>query len=291
MKKIPILLTTYNRLEYTKKSLSSIIENTSDSGILYIIDNASTDGTIEYLNSIEHSMVEKIIFNDTNIGVSGAMNQFFDIIKDDYEYFAKVDNDTIVPPGWLNSLLSALVEADIDIVQAKHYFVLSNFFDWDDLVSRCRTLDVFGGKLIFYHNVGGSGIIAKTSIIKEIDESLGLSGWVTLQRANKDCKSAFFDGVTVDILDIVGYNRLKFSDLEYHIETGRTPIDDIPAVSILIPTIREEGLKNCIKHITENACVPNMLYEIISEEDNDRIGCPLTLKNLWRGLNMILSCF
>ena len=51
-------------------------------------------------------------------------------------------------------------------------------------------------------------------------------------------------------------------------------------VSIIIPTIRLEGLKRCLQAIGENAGVPKSQYEIITEEDKDRIGAPKMVNNL-----------
>ena len=84
MDKIPILFTAFNRLEYTKQCLTALSENTSNIGEIYIIDNASTDGTVEYLKSVSFSNVSTIIYNDENVGVAGAMNQFFKMIDSEY---------------------------------------------------------------------------------------------------------------------------------------------------------------------------------------------------------------
>ena len=46
---IDLVFITYNRLDYTKKSLASILADPTEEFNLYIWDNASTDGTREYL--------------------------------------------------------------------------------------------------------------------------------------------------------------------------------------------------------------------------------------------------
>ena len=45
--KIDLLFIAYNRLQYTKKSLSSILADPSEEFSLTIWDNASSDGTAE----------------------------------------------------------------------------------------------------------------------------------------------------------------------------------------------------------------------------------------------------
>jgi len=49
-------------------------------------------------------------------------------------------------------------------------------------------------------------------------------------------------------------------------------------VSIIIPIIRPEKAERCIKMVHENCGVTD--YEIISEEDTERIGCPKMVKKL-----------
>ena len=95
---IPILFVTYNRLAYTKQALLHLLEAQNCS--VTIIDNASTDGTVEWLKELSkkktYRMVraKHLIFNDRNLGVAGAMNQFFDRTKT-AGWVGKVDNDTI----------------------------------------------------------------------------------------------------------------------------------------------------------------------------------------------------
>jgi len=280
MDKIPILFTAFNRLEYTKQCLTALSENTSNIGEIYIIDNASTDGTVEYLKSVSFSNVSTIIYNDENVGVAGAMNQFFKMI--DSEYFAKVDNDTIVPFAWLDNLYEVIKsEEGVDFIQAKHYFVMQGIANWDDLLSKYESKKVLGSNLIYSSSVGGSGIIGRTRNLKELSENGGkLIGWTSFQKDSEDTVSAFYDGVEVKVLDIEYYNRLSLDDIEYHIETGRIGSNGMPPVSIIIPIIREERVKQCLEAIGKNIIIPKDRYEIVTAIDRERIGCPKMVKKL-----------
>jgi len=51
-------------------------------------------------------------------------------------------------------------------------------------------------------------------------------------------------------------------------------------ISIVIPVIRPEGAAWCIQSIRKKCGLPESQYEIISEIDEDRIGCPKMLKRL-----------
>ena len=49
-------------------------------------------------------------------------------------------------------------------------------------------------------------------------------------------------------------------------------------ISIIIPVVRPEKAKRCIEAIKKHIGISN--YEIIDEEDTDRIGCPKMVKRL-----------
>jgi len=114
----------------------------------------------------------------------------------------------------------------------------------------------------------------KLDILVENDDNK-LVAWSNYQiKMGDKIKSAFYDGVFVDILDIDDYNKLNNDCIEYHIETGRLSYEFMPDVSIIIPAIREDGAKKCIEAIIKNAVVPENKYEILVEYDHDRIGVP-----------------
>ena len=62
-------------------------------------------------------------------------------------------------------------------------------------------------------------------------------------------------------------------------------------VSILIPTIRPDKAKHCIASIKKNAGIPEDQYEIITDIDHDRIGCPKMMARLSARANHDIICF
>lgn len=210
---IPVLLTTYNRLEYTKQALKSLLN--ADNCAVTVIDNASTDGTAEWLKSLQNSKI-KVIYNKENLGVSGAMNQFFELTKDD-EWVGKVDNDTLVPPLWATKLMIHARDRGIDIIQAKHPIIRATHKGgWDGLMKGLKKIDQGTYQHIC---VGGSGILIRRSVIKEplpkTDWILG--GWFDWQLAHPEIKKTFYEGVEIKLLDEKGYGDYP----EYYKNTGR----------------------------------------------------------------------
>lgn len=210
---IPVLYTTFNRLSYTKQTLPILLENTKD---VIVIDNGSTDGTVDYLKSLSGF---ELVLKKENTGISGAMNTFFDMTKN-AKYVGKVDNDTLVPENWLDDLCAVLEK--VEIVQAKHYFFSALYENWESMINKRPSVKFNGGNIIYAKIVGGSGVVFKRNIITKYLREHGLYGWGDFQIGNKQHRRAIFDGVWIDLLDMADYNLYKADiDRNYFLETGR----------------------------------------------------------------------
>ena len=208
------------------------------------------------------------------------MNKFFSKVGGQ-KYFAKVDNDTIVPNGWLTELKAVLdSKKDIDAIQAKHDFVLGSINDWPELLEKRRSEKFSKGNIIYNDSIGGSGILSRLDKIKELSGDNGLLfGWTEFT-LDPQFTCAFYDGVEINLLDMDGCNKLSAENIPYSIETGRIDMSSIPNVSIIIPVIREDRVNDCIEAIKKNIAIPDDKYEILAEVDHNRIGCPKMVKKL-----------
>jgi GT2 family glycosyltransferase len=119
-----ISIALYNQLPFTKDCLRYLFKNTDPKLFeLAIIDNASTDGTREWLkndfaNSKEYKNVNTVIyFNDKNAGFSYAHNQAGK--ENECDAIILLNNDTIPLKGWLEPLLEALERPEIGIAGSK----------------------------------------------------------------------------------------------------------------------------------------------------------------------------
>ena len=110
-----IILLTHNQLDCTKLCIESIRKFTPKGQYeIIVVDNNSTDGTIEYLKSQDNL---RVIYNDYNAGFPKGCNQGIEIAKGDS--ILLLNNDTIVTPNWLNNLDKALYSnEDIGVVGA-----------------------------------------------------------------------------------------------------------------------------------------------------------------------------
>lgn len=104
---VSIILLCCGQIAFTRLCLESVLRNTRQPYELILIDNGSTDGTADYLRSFGNrpgpSRVE-VIVNATNRGFPAGCNQGLSQATGEYVLF--LNNDTIVPNGWLDPLVA-----------------------------------------------------------------------------------------------------------------------------------------------------------------------------------------
>ena len=112
--KASVVVVAYNHLDITKRCVESVLKYTDFEKLnaeLVLIDHGSTDGTLEYFESLG---VGRVIHYKANMrGTSFCM---FPRMCD-CEYYIHVANDTVVTKDWLEILLKC-VESDPNIALA-----------------------------------------------------------------------------------------------------------------------------------------------------------------------------
>ncbi len=97
--RVSLVIPVYNQLVHTMQCLESILHLPDKGDELIVVDNASTDGTPKYLESVGVT----VISNATNLGCAKAWNQGVRASRG--EVVGILSNDIIVTPGWLPALL------------------------------------------------------------------------------------------------------------------------------------------------------------------------------------------
>lgn len=102
--KLLIVLVTYNRLAYTKRTLRALWDTIDVPYYLVVVDNNSTDGTRKYLEKlVPRNRADKIILNPdnfypgkaTNIGWEEGLKAY-----PDATHLMRLDNDMHLEKGW-----------------------------------------------------------------------------------------------------------------------------------------------------------------------------------------------
>jgi len=99
-----VTLVTYNRLEYTKRTLRGLWDTIELPYYLVVVDNNSDDGTQKYLESLkERGRIDKLILNPENYYPGKACNIGWTEGLKEYPqatHLMRLDNDMHFEQGW-----------------------------------------------------------------------------------------------------------------------------------------------------------------------------------------------
>jgi glycosyltransferase involved in cell wall biosynthesis len=160
--KIDLLFLSCNRLHYTRHSIPALLADPSEEFSLTIWDNGSTDGSREFLESVQDSRIVKKVLSPTNVGAYPVVNH---AIKDSSaDLIGFIADDLLVTPGWTRTLGAAHSEVpEFGRISCWH-FALEEF-DYERAKHKIQT---FGRHQLLRHPwTNGCGLV-KVSILREV---------------------------------------------------------------------------------------------------------------------------
>ena len=102
-----VAIPVYNRKNMVLRAVrSALAQNASDLEVL-IVDNCSTDGTWELLQSLDDSRL-RLVRNDTNVGLFGNFNRCLDLASGEYLRF--LCSDDVLAPDCLRDEIRTMEE-------------------------------------------------------------------------------------------------------------------------------------------------------------------------------------
>lgn len=156
--RVALFTLTMDRLEYTQRMLSALRTATHIPLDIFVIDNGSTDGTIEYLRA-HASDFAHVTENPQNRGISIGTNQALEAIGSDYDYVVKMDNDCeVISDGWLQSLIEVCEAMDRRVAVSPAVSGLSD--SRTSRPDRLETVTVAGHELGMVRHLGGLCVLA-----------------------------------------------------------------------------------------------------------------------------------
>jgi hypothetical protein len=208
--------------------VASVLGNTRMDAKLIVLDNDSTDGTWEWLQEFnsqsEHNNIEHF-HSIVNLGIAGGMNWFHKKYSD-AEYMAKVDDDTLVPDGWLGDLLACMDRRNLDLVGSIHVSAINS--------PRPAMAKAMERGYAPFKSPGGSGILYKRSFVEghEIAAKAGdmKSGWTEhcWAMVGQGAKAGFCGDVAITLMESEKGKIKKLVPNVREREAGITPVMDAP---------------------------------------------------------------
>lgn len=107
MSTVAVIILNWNGRRYLEGCLCSVLAQTHSAHEVILVDNGSTDGSAEWVSATFPQI--RLMRNRTNHGFAAANNQA--IRATDADYVALLNNDTVVEPGWLQALVTAMEAA------------------------------------------------------------------------------------------------------------------------------------------------------------------------------------
>ncbi len=121
---VSVTVVTYNSGRFIKRCLESVLEQKYPNMEVVVVDNASTDGTVDLLEQFSDRC--RIYYNDENLGFAAAQNQAIALAGGDW--VLTLNPDVLLLPNFIQALVDAgQVDPKAGSVCGKLLTILSTF--------------------------------------------------------------------------------------------------------------------------------------------------------------------
>ena len=179
MKRVGITICNYNKKEMVKECIRSVLEQKYRDFDLFVVDNASTDGSVP---AIREQFAGKLtlLCNFENLGGSGGFNTGLRAMcKKGYEYLMCVDNDALLDEDAVGELVAFLnAHPECGMAGSKIYHlerpqIVQNFGQTVSFDYFCTEAYYLGqaedGSMLMYADaVPACSLMVRRSVVEEI---------------------------------------------------------------------------------------------------------------------------
>ena len=116
--KISVILSAYNEEKFIRKAIESVVNQTLKDIEIIIINDGSTDNTLEIINSYADKDSRIVVIDQENIGLGASRNKGMKIAKGEYLLF--VDSDDLIIDNTLKGMLHIATQNQVDILKGDY---------------------------------------------------------------------------------------------------------------------------------------------------------------------------
>lgn len=273
--KVSIITPVYNSEKYLKEALDCILNQILLEFELIIVDDGSTDGTNEIIQSYIE-LDDRIIFmrNEKNMGAAYSRNRALNSVKGKYCIF--LDSDDVFDPNLLMELFLCAENNNVDVVLCDYAQVVSSGIgierhsDHNDVFKRLLCSKVFSvSEMPFYYcdilPTSLGGFFVKTDFIR----NQGIS--FQNLRSSNDVYFTFISillaGRTIwlDHYKVMWHQRIHFD--EGRISSHRKLNDEFSALKLVGDRLKERGQIESIYPVYLIKCLIYFAKSVINCQD------------------------
>src|SRR5258707_5254938 len=121
---VSVTIVTYNSGRFIKRCLESVLAQRYPKKEIIVVDNASSDGTVDILEQFEDRC--QVFYNDENVGFAAAQNQAIKLSSG--EWVMTLNPDVLLLPNFIQALVDAgQFDTKIGTVCGKLLTILATF--------------------------------------------------------------------------------------------------------------------------------------------------------------------
>jgi glycosyltransferase involved in cell wall biosynthesis len=158
---VNILMPVYNGEKTVAGSINSILNQTDQDFEFIIIDDASTDNTVEIIKSFNDSRIT-VVSNKENVGCTISLNRGILLCK--HAYILRQDSDDISHPKRLEIFKTAAKETKAKLITSD-YTRIDTITDKEEVVQLVES-SIIKWKHIFFNHFEHNVMLEKETLIK-----------------------------------------------------------------------------------------------------------------------------
>lgn len=181
MNRVAAVICNYNKSAYVTDCIQSVLESTFQDFDIYVVDNASTDDSVERIRTLYGDKVQLFV-NKENLGGSGGFNTGIRYaVEAGYDYVWCLDNDVLVDENAIGELYRFMeAHPEVGMTGSKVYhmeapdYVQQFGIDivWDEYCCEAKYYnhleDGTMPEVVYSDAVAACSVLVRTSLIREI---------------------------------------------------------------------------------------------------------------------------